>query len=414
MIVYGPVDGQNTEAGAMGSILRSLHRQYGNRPEVGKPFRVRGTNSVAVYFNLVKRTQANAQVAGLLIANRVSDSSVEAALVTDDAARFRKTINPMLKTLFGAWHPAAASSAPPPTQSGPAAPLHRVVTSDGSAGASLPQGWQMLPNSGGGSLFANGPNGETAVLGFALLAMNTRDPRVQQTMRFAQGAGRNTSYAQALYYPYGGDLAKSFADLLLLWRSKQHLPSGTLEITSQQRLNSPGCIYLTGNGNFPDAHGPAAFTTVFCEQPPVFGGSYLTMLNHIGVPSALAAKEQATVQAILQSFWFDQAKVNAQAATMAKPVIDAIHEIGRVSAQIAADSNAAFERRNRGLAQNQDTRDRANQDFSNYQLDLTVVQDNEQNTHSTEWNTTADALVRANPNRYEYVEKPNFWKGVDY
>jgi hypothetical protein len=109
MIVYGPVDGQRSEAGAMGSVLRSLHGQYGNRPAVGKPFRVRGTQSVAVYFTLVKRTQANAQVAGLLIANRVSDSSVEAALVTDDAARFRSTINPMLKTLFGVWHPASAS-----------------------------------------------------------------------------------------------------------------------------------------------------------------------------------------------------------------------------------------------------------------------------------------------------------------
>jgi hypothetical protein len=30
------------------------------------------------------------------------------------------------------------------------------------------------------------------------------------------------------------------------------------------------------------------------------------------------------------------------------------------------------------------------------------------------WNSTADALVKANPNRYEIVDTPNFWKGVDY
>ena len=32
----------------------------------------------------------------------------------------------------------------------------------------------------------------------------------------------------------------------------------------------------------------------------------------------------------------------------------------------------------------------------------------------TVWNQTADALVRSNPDRYEIVQTPNFWKGVDY
>ncbi len=34
--------------------------------------------------------------------------------------------------------------------------------------------------------------------------------------------------------------------------------------------------------------------------------------------------------------------------------------------------------------------------------------------HSTEWNQTADALVKNDPQRYEYVDTPKFWKGVDY
>jgi hypothetical protein len=42
-ILYGQLDGQTTEAGAMGAMLRSLHSQYGGRPQVGKLFQVRGT-----------------------------------------------------------------------------------------------------------------------------------------------------------------------------------------------------------------------------------------------------------------------------------------------------------------------------------------------------------------------------------
>jgi hypothetical protein len=30
------------------------------------------------------------------------------------------------------------------------------------------------------------------------------------------------------------------------------------------------------------------------------------------------------------------------------------------------------------------------------------------------WNSTADALVKVNPNRFEIVDTPNFWKGIDY
>src|ERR1700685_804197 len=48
-IFYGQVEGQITEAGAMGTILQSIHKQFGDRPQVGKLFQVRGTQSVAAF-----------------------------------------------------------------------------------------------------------------------------------------------------------------------------------------------------------------------------------------------------------------------------------------------------------------------------------------------------------------------------
>jgi hypothetical protein len=34
--------------------------------------------------------------------------------------------------------------------------------------------------------------------------------------------------------------------------------------------------------------------------------------------------------------------------------------------------------------------------------------------HGTVWNSTAEALVKSNPNRYEMVNTPGYWNGVDY
>ena len=58
--------------------------------------------------------------------------------------------------------------------------------------------------------------------------------------------------------------------------------------------------------------------------------------------------------------------------------------------------------------------DRRSQEFSNYQLGYSVVQDNNDNAHGTLWNQDADALVKQDPQRFEYVNAPNFWKGIDY
>jgi hypothetical protein len=58
--------------------------------------------------------------------------------------------------------------------------------------------------------------------------------------------------------------------------------------------------------------------------------------------------------------------------------------------------------------------DRRSQEFENYQLGYSVISDNQNNAHGTFWNTDADALVKSDPNRFEYVNAPNYWKGIDY
>ena len=123
-----------------------------------------------------------------------------------------------------------------------------------------------------------------------------------------------------------------------------------------------------------------------------------------------ADREMPTLEAMCRS-WKENAAVIGQETQTA---VNNIHEIGK-RAQIQRDaSNAAWETHQQGYYAQQDSQDRSNQAFSNYQLDLSVVQDNQRNERGTVYNSYADALVKADPNRYQYVPTQDFLKGIDY
>jgi hypothetical protein len=419
-IVYGLVDGAGSEAAAMGMILSSLHRQYGDRPQVGKVFQVRDSNSAAVFFTLIKRNQGNAPIAGMLIASP-SGTGVEAALLTDEASRFGTNINPMLKSLFVAWHPGAPTrtqSSAAGSQAGSAPPqaLNPYTLPDRSASVSLPAGWKVDPTSGGGTILATGPNGEGVALDFPLNAWNSSDPRVQRTMQFAQGAGRNTGYARALYYPHGVDLGKTFVDLLQM-RARMNNQPLSMQVESETAAPAAAgsrCARLQGHLDTNDGKGRKEFNTVFCSGSLSPMGQYANIAFHTAVPEAGAAQQRATMTAILNSFQVNMSVVNREAANLAAPAIEQIHAIGRAAAAQAQQTHAMEDRHNQAVEARWDSQDKGSQAFSNYLLDQTVISDNQNSAHATVWNQTADALVKGNPSRFGYVDTPNFWKGVDY
>jgi hypothetical protein len=85
----------------------------------------------------------------------------------------------------------------------------------------------------------------------------------------------------------------------------------------------------------------------------------------------------------------------------------------------ARQAGAEHDAQNADWRRGEDIQSRQVQGFSNYILDQTVVQDNNMYGngtigHGTLWNSEADALVKANPNRFEYVPTPNYWRGTDY
>jgi hypothetical protein len=78
-----------------------------------------------------------------------------------------------------------------------------------------------------------------------------------------------------------------------------------------------------------------------------------------------------------------------------------------------ATANAAYPS-SRAAGGGENAQEQHEQDFSNYQRDLTVITDTQTGEHATTYNSWADALVKADPNKYQYVPTGELMKGVDY
>lgn len=132
------------------------------------------------------------------------------------------------------------------------------------------------------------------------------------------------------------------------------------------------------------------------------------------VPTQYAAKERATLGAIMQSFNVDMNVIQAQAGRLAAPAISQIHAIGQAAAAQARSAHEREDIHNSSVYQHWDSLDKRSQEFENYQLGYSVISDTQNNAHGTFWNDDAAALVKSNPNQFEYVNAPNYWKGIDY
>jgi len=444
--VYGVVDGATTQAAALGSVLRTVHNSCGEKPQVGKVFRVRGTNSDAVFFTVIDHPQGNRQEAGMVIATQTGPKTVEAAMVTDDAARFNSTVNPLLTQLFSVWHPGAASAAPggapgstPAATGGGGAvpPMRQVTLPDGTATVSLPAGWNIVPNqSGMGITTVTGPQGAMLGLNMYYTAYNLSNPQVQNRLRM------RLTFQNEVDYPRSVDLTKSFADILQRIRAAYGQGPAPLKVDSVQPVSgSQGqCVTATGQIN-PDGTTMRDMRYLLCKSTPNQYGQYFFVYNKCLLPLGASDQERATANAIMASYKPDMQRAQAIANAQAAPIIaqmqqtyqahqqalmsftqSQIARTQQIGAQATARMNAteaANQAQWAGFDQQENNISRQGQGFSNYLLDQSVVQNNNVGGtgtvgHATLWNSTADALVKSNPNRYQIVDTPGYWNGVDY
>lgn len=433
MIVYGAVDGVETQAAAMGEILRAVHNNCGERPQIGQVFKFRGTETVGVFFTVVNHPGGNRNVAGLVVAAQTGPRSVEAALVSDAAERFGTTVNPMLERLFGVWHPGGGEDSGPTSGGGPSASgvtLHTVIASDNSVSVDVPDGWTLDPRSGRGAIIVKGPHGEVVALNMLRHAV---DPTSQWQRQFLRNGGRVPP--GSIVYPYHGNLAKVFPELFQAWRRANGLAPAKLEIEQiEQMPTSEGqeCVQAKGHMD-PDGNGMQTMNDMMCAIKPLSWGGYTVTLSHALLPNDIAEQEHDTQQAIIASWRLNQEVIKRQLAQDmqqkaandqaimrgTQQAINQIHQIGQQATARYNATQAANDAQHAGYWARQNSNARNSQGFSNYLLDQTVIQDNNMHNngtvgHGTVWNSTANALVKADPNRFEMVTTPNYWRGVDY
>jgi hypothetical protein len=186
-------------------------------------------------------------------------------------------------------------------------------------------------------------------------------------------------------------------------------------------------VHVTGQVNLvPNER--VALDALLVTTPPSGMGSYLVMLTMAILPVNLAEQEGATAGAVMASFQPNQQVIAGQAGQMAAPMLKVIHQIGQDATARYQASSAAHDVQNRNWQKDQeikeaqhrdwdrsqDYQERMTQGFCNYLLDQSVVQDNAENAHGTFWNNEAYTLVKSDPDRFELVDAPNYWKGIDY
>ena len=246
-----------------------------------------------------------------------------------------------------------------------------------------------------------------------------------------------------VYYPSNVDLARSVPDIWQRHGATTGLGPAQLQVDHAEPVQAPQgqtCVNATGQTN-PVGQGMVEFNAMLCRTSPDQYGDYAFFLSQYQITLGSSDQERTTAAAIMGSYQVNMQLVQARANAQAAPVIAAmkqnwqaqqqslisasqqavanIHQIGATATARMNATESANQQQRAGFDQQENNISRQGQGFSNYLLDQSVVQNNNMYGngtvgHATVWNSQADAMVKSNPNRYEIVNTPNYWKGTDF
>ncbi|MFZ0706266.1 MAG: hypothetical protein WAM71_11730 [Candidatus Korobacteraceae bacterium] len=402
-VVYGQVD-QSTPQGTMAAVLRYVHTRFGDRPQVSKVFQSRDGHTFAAFFTLTAKNHGNKPVSGLVIVSLAGGAKPAAAVLYDDSSRFVKTEPVLLEKLTDAWKsastPPASSGASP---SGAVPPLTPTRFPDGSGAVNLPAGWRITFASHGAAKIT-GPRGEAVLLGNSVGPIyDPNNPQVQARLRFANPNNRPilcpTSDALHTY-------------LCVLQHGAASQPIFQLRKSSPipAQRGVVQAVLIDADLDLHDGRGLLSCELGLGITAVSALGSRTLILNGTCAPQSSIAQEQPTLKAIWDSY-----SINDQVVGQEFAGDEARSRAAGNNARIQANNaHAAEDAQSAGFQAHMDNIDRFSKSFQNYQLDQTELQDSQQNTRGAVSNSTADALVKADPDRFQTVPTQNFLKGTDF
>jgi hypothetical protein len=424
-IAYATMPHQHTLRGALGKVLLYVHSRFGARPQIDRVMRGADGNSLALTFTVKSAATGNQEIAGLALVAVSQSGPGKGAVLSDQADRFRSTVGPMLRRLqsgaglskTGSSPPAVAANAPAsasgsgpaaasstPSSPEPSAPvsspagdtaapmptpaavaaaaaaLHQTPFSDGSGSIGLPDGW-AITGVHAGQVIAKGPAGAGLHFFWPIPAV---DPRSRRPM-----AGGPVAI------PYGTDGADTFKSALTQLYQQQGKEPPTIDIVKSTSVNPQETLVVADVGAS-GGQGPLrSFVDIGISSLDNMG-DYTITLYAVSLPQQIATQSQATVTAIFRSY---------------KPNQDvAVAELHTDTQNVQQFTQTTVDR----MHSQQDTQDRQFQAFDNNLLDRTVIRDNDLNGDGTVSNDLAQALIQANPDRFQEVSPSDYVQGIDY
>ncbi len=405
-VVYGSLPPQSYPS-AMSFMLRQVRGHFGDRPQVGKFVQAKDGSSIATFFSVDAKSQGGASkpISGMVIvAIPRNGAQAKAAVLYDDSAHFSRTQPALLKALNEAWHKESQlyadseSHGAAGTSSGQT--LRNATAGDGSASIGLAQGWHIT-NVAGGYLSAVGPNGETLDIGG--MFQQIHDPRSAQRMPYGGASG------PTLVAPMNGDLFSSYNMVVNQVRQSRGKPPVTFHAISTQKVGAQSIqvFYqvdlLDGKGM---RKGNVRLDPLYTPGSPVWA---LTVTNS-SAPESVFAAQNPVMTAMYRSYSQDRSVIGREQQV----VLNGIHAAAERSRIEGATADARREASSASFNQHMDDLDRSSKSFQNYQLDRSQLQDNAINARGTVDYLTADELVKADPDRFEIITRPDFIKGIDY
>lgn len=411
-IVYGPISNANTLQAGAGVMLRSLHGHFGDRPQIGKLFQEKGSNSVSMFFSVTDNNGSHKAITGLMIVAMTAGGSTEGAVVYDETPRFAGSEGGMMKRLNEVWHPGGGGGSARGGAQGVAQPLRQTPFPDNSGSIGLPAGWRITAGHQG-AVDAVGPTGSEIHYGVVVPVMDPNNPQTRSMIQMETQGGRMPLPGMYVAIPYGTDAVRAFLAAAQQLNQKARKPQMSFNVTSTKRLGGLGgggdCALVEGTMDRHDGTGSMYSENTICMNPPM-GGNWMLTIYQANIRQDMVQQEKPTLEAMASSYKMNGAVMNEES----QEVISQIHQIGADTTARINASHEAFDQKLASDRANEDRVDRSNQNFSNYILDQTVVQNVQTGERGTVFNKYADSLVQNDPNRFQYVPTQDMLKGIDY
>ena len=434
--VYGSLTGQSSKVGALVYMLHQVHNHFGDKPQIGKLLQSRDGGSLATFFSLNAKTLGGKPISGLVIISMPEKGTPQAAVLYDDAKNFTSSEPSMMKSLTAAWSGSLNSSSSSNSRggqttqsvqsSGTLKQLFPATAGDRSAMIKMPQGWK-IDRVGGGSLIAEGDRGEMVMMG--LIFQNIINPQSPMGQRLISGP--MASNGPKVVCPLSENLFSDYVCAFNQTRRINGKPQGAFNFVGL--VPQPGGSQSAGHPivakftvDFNDGMGPrnGSVYLSLMSPPNPRAATWAMFASMSNIPQKYGSAADPTLKAVVESYSQDAAVIGREGAAD----LNRIHQQGLANqAQTDAinqrreNSANSYEAHRQQLNQNDAANDSHNAEIDwqskinqDYILDRSVIRDSPETVHALAGNDLADALVRSNPTKLEYVPNQQLIRGVDY